>query len=253
MTTPTTRIGTSTSQTDVLKMRGKDTLTEIVGVRSFSETFYFIVTGRMPSAGELRCFDACLTVLMDHGITPSATVARLVEDSVPDDVQVSIAAGILTVGNRFVGAMAGVGRLLQEGIEAGGNAREWAVETVAAFRETKSRIPGFGHPYYREKDPRAARLLAIAAEAGVAGEYVERLKILGEEVDKAAGRHITLNVTATIGALLCEIGFPVPVMRAAAVVSRAAGLVAHIYEEKQEPVTPAVVECVNAVPYEDPE
>ena len=115
MSTPTTRIGTSMSQTDVLKMRGKDTLSEIVGERTFSETFYFIVTCRMPSAGELRCFDACLTVLMDHGITPSAAVARLVEDSVPDDIQVPIAAGILTIGNKFVGTMAGVGKLLKEG------------------------------------------------------------------------------------------------------------------------------------------
>lgn len=253
MSTPTTRIGTSTARTDALKMRGKDTLSEIVGERSFSEAFFFIVTGRMPNAGELRCFDACLTVLMDHGITPSAAVARLVEDSVPDDVQVPIAAGILMVGNRFAGSMAGVGALLREGIEKGGDARAWAAETVSRFRETKSRIPGFGHPYYRDEDPRAARLLAIAEEAGVAGEHIHRLRVLAEEVDKGAGRRITLNVTAAIGAILCEIGFPVEVMRAVAVVSRAAGLVAHIHEEKQAPVTPAIVERVNAIPYEDPE
>ena len=253
MSTPTTRIGTSTSQTDVLKMRGKDSLSEIVGERTFSEAFYFIVTSRMPSAGQLRCFDACLTVLMDHGITPSAAVTRLVEDSVPDDIQVPIAAGILTVGNKFVGAMAGVGQLLKEGIDAGGDAHAWAGETVAKFRESGRRIPGFGHPYYRPEDPRSARLLAIAGEAGVAGPYIERLKVLSAAVDEAAGRHITLNVTGVIGALLGEIGFPAEVMRAVAVVSRAAGLVAHILEEKQVPVTPAIVDTVNAVPYEDPE
>lgn len=253
MSTPTTRIGTSTARTDALKMRGKDTLSEIVGERTFSEAFFFIVTGRMPSAGELRCFDACLTVLMDHGITPSAAVARMVQDSVPDDVQVPIAAGILMIGNRFAGSMAGVGALLREGVDTGHEPRAWAAETVARFRATKSRIPGFGHPYYRDEDPRAARLLAIAEEAGVTGEHIRRLAILSEEVDKAAGRHVTLNVTAAIGAVLCEIGFPVEVMRAVAVVSRAAGLVAHIHEEKREPLTPAIVERVNAVPYEDPE
>ena len=85
------------------------------------------------------------------------------------------------------------------------------------------------------------------------GPYIERLKVLSEAVDEAAGRHITLNVTGVIGALLGEIGFPAEVMRAVAVVSRAAGLVAHILEEKQVPVTPAIVDTVNAVPYEDPE
>jgi len=74
---PVTRIGSAHARTDILTMRGRDTLSEIVGVRSFSETFFFIVTGRMPGAGETRCFDACLTVLMDHGLTPSALVARL--------------------------------------------------------------------------------------------------------------------------------------------------------------------------------
>ena len=55
---PVTRIGSAHARTDVLTLRGKDTLKEIVGVRSFSETFFFIVSGRMPSAGETVCFDA---------------------------------------------------------------------------------------------------------------------------------------------------------------------------------------------------
>ena len=51
MTKPTTRIGTPTSETTKFRMRGKDVLKEIVGHKSFSEAFYFIVSGREPSAG----------------------------------------------------------------------------------------------------------------------------------------------------------------------------------------------------------
>ncbi len=36
---PFTRIGSRHARTDVLTLRGHDTLEEIVGVRSFSETF----------------------------------------------------------------------------------------------------------------------------------------------------------------------------------------------------------------------
>jgi len=157
------------------------------------------------------------------------------------------------VGSKYVGTMAGVGRLLNEGLAKGGDPRAWAAETVARFRENKRHIPGFGHPYYRPTDPRAVRLFEVAEQAAVAGRHIELLEILGEEIDKAAGRHLTLNVTGAMGALLCEIEFPVEVMRAVAIIGRAGGLVAHIREEKSNNVTREVVDFVNSeVEYEDP-
>jgi len=249
---PVTRIGTPTSDTKNLKTRGRDSLKDIVGKMSFSEAFYFIVTGKTPNETERNVFDSCLTILMDHGLTPNAVVARLVEDAVPDDIQVPIAAGILMVGGKFVGTMVGAGRLVSECVAKGGDPRSWAAETVARFKAEKRRIPGFGHPYYFPTDPRQVRLFEIAAEAGVPGKHIAAIKVLSEEIDKSSGKHLTLNATGACGALLAEIGFPVEAMRAVAVVSRAAGLVAHIYEEKKNPITPAVSGFVNAIPYEDP-
>ena len=59
--------------------------------------------------------------------------------------------------------------------------------------------------------------------------------MLAAEVDVAWGRHLTINATGAIAALLGEIGVPQEVMRGIAVVSRAAGLVGHIREEQLEP------------------
>jgi len=230
---PVTRIGSQHARTDVLTIRGKDTLGEIIGKRTFSETFFFIVTGRMPEAGQTVCFDACLNILMDHGITPGALVARLVEDSVPEDIQVPVAAGLLTVANRHVGTMAGAGRLLAEAVASADAPRDWAAKTAERFMQQRRRVPGFGHPHYAPDDPRAVRLFEVAAEAGCAGDAIGTLKILGEEVDRVVGRHLTLNVTGAMAAVLTEIGFPVEAMRGVAVVGRAAGLVAHIVEEKE--------------------
>ncbi|MFT5440251.1 MAG: citrate synthase [Alphaproteobacteria bacterium] len=230
---PVTRIGSAHARTDVLTMRGKDTLEEIVGVRSFSETFFFIVTGRMPEDGQTRCFDACLNVLMDHGVTPGALVARLVEGQVPDDIQVPVAAGLLTVGNRHVGTMAGAGRLLAEALSGTESLADWAARTASEHRAQKKRVPGFGHPHYAPDDPRTQRLFQVAEEAGCAGRGIEAIKALGAAVDAGMGRHLTLNVTGGMAAVLTEIGFPVEAMRGVAVVGRAAGLVGHIIEEKQ--------------------
>lgn len=249
----TTQIGTPTAETRFQKMRGKDTLSEIVGKLTYTETFYFIVAGRMPTKTQTRCLDACLTILMDHGLTPNALVARMTWDSVPDDLQVSIAAGILMVGNKFVGTVAGAGRLLHDGLKGGQNPRAWAADTVAKFNASKRRIPGFGHPYYQVNDPRTERLFEVARSAGVEGRYIDLLRVLGEEVDRAAGKHLTINVTGAIGAVLCEIEFPVEVMRAVPIISKAAGFVGQVREEMTNGVTQHLFDWANSeIIYEDP-
>lgn len=242
---PVTRIGSAHARTDILTMRGRDTLGEIVGVRSFTETFYFIVTGRFPTPGETTCLDACLTVLMDHGLTPSTLAARLTEDSAPEDMQVSVAAGLLHVASRHVGTMAGAGRLLAEALKEGGDARAWAARTAARYQAQKRRVPGFGHPHYAPTDPRAERLFAVADRAGCTGRAIALIRLLGEEIDKAVGRHLTLNVTGAMAAVLTEIDFPVDAMRGVAIVSRAAGLVAHVYEEKQNGISRALLRLAD--------
>lgn len=229
---PVTRIGSAHARTDVLTIHGRDTLNDIVGERSFSETFFFIVTRKMPDAGQARCFDACLTVLMDHGITPGAMVSRIVESQVPDDIQVPVAAGLLTVGNRHVGTMAGAGRLLAQVVDTDEGLEVWAKRVAEDHRARKRRVPGFGHPHYAPDDPRAQRLFDVAEEAGCAGRGIAAIRALNDAVDAVMGRHLTLNVTGGMAAVLTDIGFPVEAMRGVAVVGRAAGLVGHIMEEK---------------------
>lgn len=250
---PTTRIGTPTSDTERLRIRGVDVLSELVGEMSFSEAFYFIVTGRKPTAMQLKVFDASLVILMDHGLTPTALVARLVGDSMSTNPQAGIAAGILMVGDKFVGSIAGAGAFLEEGMKQEGDKRAWATDTVARAKAERRFLPGFGHPYYHPTDPRSERLFEIARNAGVDGKYIDLLHIVGEELDKLSGRHFTINATAALGALLCEIEFPVAAMRGAATVSRGAGLVAHVMEEAEEPITPALMDFAGKIDYADPE
>ena len=230
---PVSAIGSTHSDTETLTIRGKNTLTEIVGKKTFSETFFFIVTDRMPDARETTCFDACLNILIDHGLTPSALISRLVENNVPEDMQVGIAAGLLVIGNKHVGTMTGAAQIVLNGPHSGETKEEWANRIVKQHRTSKKRIPGFGHPHYSPTDPRSERLFEIATEAGCGGIYIERMRVIEDAIEKLTGKHLTLNVTGAIGALLAKIQFPVEAMRGVAVVSRAAGLVAHMLEEKE--------------------
>jgi citrate synthase len=247
-----TRIGTPTSDTGRLLFRGKDTLKELVGKVTFTEGVFLAVTGRLPDLQQTRVLDACLVILMDHGITPSALVTRLVADSVPADIQVSMAAGLLTVGNKFIGTIAGCGAILENGAASGLAPDQWAAETVAEFAKAKRRFPGFGHPDYFPDDPRTIRLFEVAEEAGVAGRHISLARTLEAEIEKQGGRRLPLNATGAIGALLCEIEFPVAAMRGVAVISRAAGLLAHALEEIELGTAwPLTQMAMEAMPYDD--
>ena len=248
---PYTQIGTPTSDTGRFRMRGKDVLSEIIGQKSFSETFYFIVTGRELSQEHLRAFDACMIILMDHGLTPTALVARMVHDSLPDDVQLPMIAGTMMVGNKFAGTMAGAGSLYKEGAAFEGDSRDWARTVIQRFRQQRKFIPGYGHPYYFPYDPRAQKMFDIAEVCGLNKGYISLARILGEEIEKARGKPLTLNVTGALGAVLCELDFPVEVMRSVAAIGRAAGLVAHIHEERLNPISPAIVDFVNSIEYRE--
>jgi citrate synthase len=153
------------------------------------------------------------------------------------------------VGSTFIGTMEGCAANLEE-IISSENQPNTAKTIAQRFREAKQPIPGFGHPHHKPDDPRSPRLLAIAEEAGVPGRHIRALRLLAVEVDAAWGRHLTINATGAIAALLGEIGVPQEVARGIAVVSRAAGLVGHIREEQLDPSARHIWDTVSeALPY----
>jgi citrate synthase len=226
----TTRIATSDAAS--VTIRGKDLVGELIGQRTFTEMVYLLTCGREPGARETKVLDACLVTLMEHGFTPAALVTRITADSVPDQVQVAMAAGLLTIGSVFVGTMEGCAALLQEGMASPDQAA-FCTRIADEYLGSKRPIPGFGHPFHKPDDPRTPALFAVAQSAGVDGRHIALLQQLSRAVDARAGRHLTINATGAIGALLLEIGVPPAIMRAIAVISRCGGLAGHIIEERE--------------------
>ena len=167
-------------------------------------------------------------------MTPSATATRMVYSSSPENIQAGVAAGLLAVGSQFVGTMEDCALLLNA-IAAAEDAPSEARAIASRHRASRQPVPGFGHHLHRPDDPRATALLALAEELGTSGGHALALKALAAAVDEAAGRHITINATGAIAAVLGDIGVPARLMRGFAVLARAAGLIAHIAEEQQDP------------------
>jgi len=244
---PTTKIAHHTAQ--AIYIRGASLVDDLIGKLTFTEMMYFQLLGVKPTPAQAKVLDAVLVTLMEHGITPSAIATRLIYDSCPEAIQAAVAAGILGVGSTFIGTMEGCAANLEE-IISSENQSNAAKAVAQRFRAAKKPIPGFGHPHHKPDDPRSPRLIAIAEEAGVLGRHIRALRLLAIEVDAVWGRHLTINATGAVAALLGEIGVPQEVMRGIAVVSRAAGLVGHIREEQLDPSARHIWDVVSdAVPY----
>lgn len=219
------------STVDRIVVRGKDLPGEILGHLNLGDMAFLELTGRVPNAGESKLFNAMVVTLVEHGVTPSAIVARLTYLGAPEALQAAVASGLLGLGSVFVGSMEGAARILSDAVANGKDAK-----TVLA--ENK-RMPGLGHPIHKPVDPRTVRLFEIARETGHYGKHCR----LMEEIAKARG--ITLNATGAIGALACELGLEWKIVKGLGVMARAVGLVGHILEETREPMATEIWERVD--------
>jgi len=249
--TPTPTTGLARSDKDRIFVRGADLVQELIGELSFTEMFLFELTGQRPSAMQTKVLDTVLVTLMEHGLTPSAIATRLIYHSAPDALQSAVAAGLLGVGPTFIGTMEGCALLLQQLLDAPEGMEARARELAEQHAAQKRPVHGFGHPHHKPDDPRPPKMIAVAERAGVPGRHIAALRILSAEVDRAFGRHLTINATGASAALLGEIGIPLKVMRGVAVVSRSAGLVGHILEESRVPSAKFIWETVDhSIPYD---
>src|SRR5499427_10587863 len=134
---------------------------------SFGDVIYLTFKGELPAHNEGRLIEMILVSSTDHSfLAPSIDAARFVASGgVP--LQASIAAGVISLGDHHGGAIEQCARMLQESVPASRS----GAEIVREYRESKQRIPGFGHPWH-DRDPRTRTLIATANEWNLAGPHV---------------------------------------------------------------------------------
>lgn len=227
------------STPDTITVRGRDLPSELLGRVNLGDMGFLEVMGRLPSTDESVIFNAIAVTLVEHGMTPSAIVARLTYLGAPESIQGAVAAGILGVGSVFVGTAEGSARLLGQNISAETDPvaiPAIAERVVTEARAGKTPIPGIGHPVHKPEDPRVPRLWSLAADHGFHGNYCKLMAAVAEEATKQYDRLLPVNATGAVGALLCELGFDVRVARGIGAMARAVGLVGHIAEEMDNPM-----------------
>lgn len=230
--------GSETGAGDLV-LRGHSVVDELMGVRSLSDVTYLHLGGRLPTAEQAAVFDAMLVALIDHGMTPSVLASKLTAFGAPNALQGAVAAGLLGVGDRLVGSIENAAHFLGDLLAdaPAGAALEDIAEAAVDVASAERRIlPGIGHRFYQELDPRTERLFAIARENDLEGRCVELMRLLSESASRRHGRPLIVNVTGAIGALVNEVGLPWQAGRGLGLISRTIGLVGRLLEPDDVPI-----------------
>ena len=202
-------------------------LLDLVGNLSFTQAIYLILKGELPAEKESKMMEAMLVSVIDHGIAPPSAIAARAVASGGNSLNVGVAAGVLAFGSAHGGALEDAMRFLQEGVKSGRSVEE----VVKEYLENKKPIPGYGHRYYKDFDPRTKRLMDIAKELGFYGPHCKFAEDVEEEISRQKGKKLVLNVDGAIAAIASEMGFDWRLGKGFFIIGRVPGLVAHVYEE----------------------
>jgi citrate synthase len=208
-------------------------LNELIGRITYIEAVFLILTGELPDAPRQKMLDAMFVSVADHGISPSTVISRILA-SCGTPLQAAVAGGILSIAEYHGGAGEELAHLLVDSVESAKSSEELAATLrgiVIQRRDDRLPLEGFGHPQHPSGDPRARRLLDIAAELGVAGVYTAALRELEAVVSSERGKPLHVNINGAFAALLLDLGFPWQSIRGFVIAPRTIGLVAHVVEE----------------------
>ena len=229
----------SAARADGISVRGKDLARDLMGRASFTEFFFLLAAGHMPSDAQRDFLDMSLVAIAEHGLTPSVQAARMTYAADPAALQGAVAAGVLGCGTVILGAARLCGDLLRDLLarcEAGASLHEAALAVAREHREAKRAIPGFGHPLHKPTDPRARTMIAEAEARGVAGRAVAAAGALEAAIAEVWGKPLPMNVSMSIAATLADLDVPDAIINGVPILARTAGLIAHLGEEAQTPI-----------------
>ncbi|GAA2422960.1 citryl-CoA lyase [Actinomadura vinacea] len=223
-------------------VHGIDLVTDVLGHVGLGDFAFLELFGRLPGTDESVVFNALVVALVEHGLTPSALVTRLTHLGAPESLQGAVAAGLLGLGDTFVGTMEGAARYCAEAA----NDPVWqsddealaavADRIVTSFLDQRRAVPGIGHPVHKPVDPRAERLFVVAREHGVDPANERLVRAVSAAASTRTGKELPVNVTGAIGAIATAMGVPSHVVRGLGVMARAIGLVGHLVEEGERPI-----------------
>jgi 2-methylcitrate synthase len=193
----------------------------------FSENFFNMSLGHVPSPEVVRTFDVSLILYAEHGFNASTFTTRVVVSSL-SDIYSGVVAGIASLkGPLHGGANEAVMEMLLE-VGEPSRAREWM---LAALRD-KRKVMGFGHRVYKSGDSRVPTMKKYARQMAAftgQGKWLDIADILEATMIEQKG--IFPNLDFPSGPAYHLMGFDTDMFTPFFVMARITGWTAHIMEQ----------------------
>lgn len=180
-------------------MRISDVFKEEIGIGGVISLLWF--KRRLP-AYACKFIEMVLQLTADHGPAVSGAMNTIITARAGKDLISSLVAGLLTIGDRFGGALDGAAAEFSRGLNSGMTPREF----VDSMRKANKLIPGIGHKIKSKTNPDLRVVLVV--------DYVKKHfpathtldYALGvESVTSAKKDSLILNVDGAIAASFCDL------------------------------------------------
>lgn len=222
---------------------GEDLL-ELAHQNSFAKIVGSMFLGRKINSKKTEEFiDFSLKLLVDHGPYVSGALNSIVTSRAGKDLSASLAAGVLTIGPRFGGAINEAAKTWFTGVAE----KKQPAELVEQFASEKKYISGIGHRKYRIDlpDPRVSEIISFTKSLKES-PYTDFAKKI-EKITVAKKGNLILNVDGAIASVLLDLlaeeenytqeqlqkSIDTQVFNALFIASRSIGFLAHAIDQKR--------------------
>jgi ATP citrate (pro-S)-lyase len=180
-------------------MRISDVFKEEIGIGGVISLLWF--KRRLPPFA-CKFIEMVLQLTADHGPAVSGAMNTIITARAGKDLISSLAAGLLTIGDRFGGALDGAAAEFSRGLNSGATPREF----VDSMRKANRLIPGIGHKIKSKTNPDLRVVLVV--------DYVKKhfpshktldFALAVEDVTTQKSNTLILNVDGAIAASFCDL------------------------------------------------
>jgi len=197
---------------------------------SFSENFFHMCFGKVPSKDVVKAFDVSLILYAEHSFNASTFASRVITSTLAD-IHSAIVGGISALkGPLHGGANEAVMEMFFE-IKEPENAEKYILNKI----KNKDLIIGFGHRVYKKGDSRVPTMTKYyykTAEFYKNEKFPKISKILEETMIKE--KNIFPNLDFPSGPTYYLMGFDVDFFTPIFVIARITGWSAHIIEQLKD-------------------
>ena len=194
---------------------------------SFSENFFHMCFGKVPSKEVVKAFDVSMILYAEHSFNASTFTSRVITSSLSDMHGAVTGAVASLKGPLHGGANEAVMHMLKE-VKKPENAEKWILDKI----KNKGLLMGFGHRVYKNGDSRVPTMKKYylkTAEFYKNKKYPAISQILEDTMIKEKNIHPNLDFPA--GPTYYLMGFDIDFFTPIFVASRITGWTAHVMEQ----------------------